>query len=350
MRTTDPSAVVHVARRQTVMSSFFPFQMKENCTVLQQGTMGGGGGGTATSAAIGGEIHHHPHHHHQQQPSSHHLVQSRLQPIILNAKENVGQSHSTSSTSTRSRRQQQQQQQLCSLQCTEMEVIGGGVGSGEGDGDCLDGCLNPSIHLSSVGHVNGSGPIAVGRGGGSATCTLTTGNVAPALMDHPNHYAANTLTSYGSLAVLPQQPSSLATTLQQPLASGVPMTVGGTHLPTKQQQMPFVDFHRHQTTTNVASGIHMLQGGSLHHPNSSHLHQHQPTGIHALEVTQSTPLPNLQWTQSSDLWRKMRAKDVTKVAPETELRLHHPGILPNMRVILLDWMMEVCSCIRTLCM
>ena len=55
----------------------------------------------------------------------------------------------------------------------------------------------------------------------------------------------------------------------------------------------------------------------------------------------TTPLPHLQWARSADLWRTMRSKDTTKAAPEAELRLHHPEILSNMRIILLDWMMEV---------
>jgi len=54
-----------------------------------------------------------------------------------------------------------------------------------------------------------------------------------------------------------------------------------------------------------------------------------------------SPLPHLPWAQSDDLWKTMRSKDVSKAAPEAELRLRHPEILPSMRVILLDWMMEV---------
>ena len=54
-----------------------------------------------------------------------------------------------------------------------------------------------------------------------------------------------------------------------------------------------------------------------------------------------SPFPQLRWAQSADLWRTMRSKDIVKAAPEAELRLHHPEILSSMRVILLDWMMEV---------
>ena len=62
-----------------------------------------------------------------------------------------------------------------------------------------------------------------------------------------------------------------------------------------------------------------------------------------LETPKSTrcPLPNLQWTSAERLWQTMRAKDVSKAAPEPELHNRHPGIMSSMRIILLDWMMEV---------
>lgn len=53
------------------------------------------------------------------------------------------------------------------------------------------------------------------------------------------------------------------------------------------------------------------------------------------------PLPQLSWANSRDLWVQMRAKDVSKTAPEQELLSLHPGILPSMRTILFDWLMEV---------
>lgn len=54
-----------------------------------------------------------------------------------------------------------------------------------------------------------------------------------------------------------------------------------------------------------------------------------------------SPLPPLSWADSSSLWQQMRFKDTSQVAPETELRLRHPYIMPSMRTILLDWMLEV---------
>lgn len=56
----------------------------------------------------------------------------------------------------------------------------------------------------------------------------------------------------------------------------------------------------------------------------------------------SGPLPRLTWANSRELWAAMRAKDVSKMTPELELRSLHPGILPSMRTILFDWLMEVC--------
>lgn len=55
----------------------------------------------------------------------------------------------------------------------------------------------------------------------------------------------------------------------------------------------------------------------------------------------SSPLPSLSWTSSDHMWRDMRLKDVVKSTPEADLLLRHPGIVPSMRVILLDWMLEV---------
>jgi len=57
-----------------------------------------------------------------------------------------------------------------------------------------------------------------------------------------------------------------------------------------------------------------------------------------------TPLPRLSWVNSGELWQRMRAKDVTRAAPEAELRMRHSSVLPSMRTILLDWMMEVQVC------
>ena len=52
-------------------------------------------------------------------------------------------------------------------------------------------------------------------------------------------------------------------------------------------------------------------------------------------------LPQLSWTDSDELWQRMRSKDNCMAAPETDLLSRHPCILPNMRTILLDWILEV---------
>ena len=54
-----------------------------------------------------------------------------------------------------------------------------------------------------------------------------------------------------------------------------------------------------------------------------------------------TPLPSLSWANSAIIWDEMRRKDRSTKAPETELHQRHPCVLPTMRTILLDWMLEV---------
>ena len=210
-------------------------------------------------------------------------------PVQLSCKENMGQPLQPSSTTnhpmTRSRRQQQQQQ-VCALQCTEMELV---------VGDCV-GVVEGVCSHSSAGEVL----LPVGNPTAPTTTTIPVAHMDynPATV---SAIGGGGPTTYGSLTAPPP-------------SFGVPT------------RPPGFDFH----PASVASGgIHMLQGGSWHG-------QTQP----AVGGT-FTPLPDLQWARSSDLWRRMRAKDVTKVAPETDLRMHHPDILPNMRVILMDWMMEV---------
>lgn len=69
----------------------------------------------------------------------------------------------------------------------------------------------------------------------------------------------------------------------------------------------------------------------------------QTVGSPSLQLQQELfILPTLSWTDSTSLWQKMRAKDTCKPAPEADLHLRHPCILPSMRTILLDWMLEVC--------
>ena len=285
-------------------SSLFPLQMKENYTgaILQQG---GGSGGPITVATA--------------PTAAEQLVSPRLQPSQLACKENmVGPTHlhtsSSSSVSsshapmTRSRRHQlqQQQQAACALQCTEMEVLS----------DCIS-TVDVSDTLGSLSSTCGGGSF-----GGSAVvapmdCTNTVNSAAFA----GTGYVASTV-GYGSLNAPP------------------------THVSSKPKQHETIgvgyDYHHHQTgatQSTDSSTIQILQGGSLH-SSKQQQQPHVPVLGFGMGPT-FTPLPTLQWAQSTDLWRRMRAKDITRVAPETELRLQHPSILPSMRVILFDWMMEV---------
>ena len=70
-----------------------------------------------------------------------------------------------------------------------------------------------------------------------------------------------------------------------------------------------------------------------------------PTAESGVGASSSGPLPRLSWANSRELWLQMRAKDTSKAAPEQELRQLHPGIMPSMRTILFDWLMEVCECV-----
>ena len=90
--------------------------------------------------------------------------------------------------------------------------------------------------------------------------------------------------------------------------------------------------------------------GSQHsRPFSMLQQQHYASGFPLAVDGPQSPLPYLAWADSSKLWQEMRSKDTCKAAPESELRLRHPCILPNMRTILLDWMMEVRRCYGPLC-
>ncbi len=286
------------------MSSLFPLQMKENYTsaILQQG--GGGGNITAATAPTATEQ----------------LVSPRLQPNQLACKENmVGPTHHHTSSSvsshpmTRSRRHQlQQQQATCALQCTEMEVLSDCISTMDGGADSLGS-------LSSTNCGGSFGPVGAPTGlGGSAV-------VAP--MDCTNTVNSTAFSETGFVGTVGYG------SLNAPIP----------HVSTKPKQQETIggyDYH-HQTGATQSSDsttIQILQGGSLH---TSKQQQVQVPVLGFGMGTTFTPLPTLQWAQSTDLWRRMRAKDVTKVAPETELRLQHPGILPSMRVILFDWMMEV---------
>ena len=270
--------------------------MKENFTnaILQPG-----GGGTITVATA----------------STEQLVSPRLQSNQLACKENmVGQTLTATTSSshpmTRSRRHQlqQQQQAVCALQCTEMEVLS----------DCI----------STVGVADAM--VTSTYGGGSMGAMAVGGGVLPVVappMDCTNTVNSLTAISGGGFGGAAYSSVNAPPQVSKP----------------KLQEMIGYEYHQTNTCTAPPSdGIQMLQGGSLHITQ-----QPQPPQVPVLGFGMGTftPLPKLQWARSTDLWRRMRAKDIARVAPETELRLQHPGILPSMRIILFDWMMEVSSVI-----
>ncbi len=120
------------------------------------------------------------------------------------------------------------------------------------------------------------------------------------------------------------------------------------------------NFHQSQfLSASLGYSGHAQSGHAAAATTTSTTNRLQQTHFRRMKITQlmtcdsldssgvSTPLPHLQWVRSADLWRTMRSKDSTKAAPEAELRLHHPEILSNMRIILLDWIMEVGGAFRS---
>ena len=54
-----------------------------------------------------------------------------------------------------------------------------------------------------------------------------------------------------------------------------------------------------------------------------------------------SPLPrDLNWANPDLLWEHLKSQDNHHLAPETDLKLRHPGLTATMRAILLDWMLE----------
>ena len=60
-----------------------------------------------------------------------------------------------------------------------------------------------------------------------------------------------------------------------------------------------------------------------------------------LDLQTKSPLPDLTWADSDQLWDLLKSKDYLKLESESLLKQRHPCITPNMRSILLDWMQEV---------
>lgn len=58
--------------------------------------------------------------------------------------------------------------------------------------------------------------------------------------------------------------------------------------------------------------------------------------------TRPSPLPALCWASKDDVWNNLLKKDEL-YSHDTHVMERHPTLRPKMRVILLDWMMEVCE-------
>ena len=111
------------------------------------------------------------------------------------------------------------------------------------------------------------------------------------------------------------------------------------------------NYHQSNTALHATTILAPLNGQAYQRPISTSnifaqkeapsLHQTSFPPSFGTTLTSLSPLPSLQWAHSGDLWRQMRDKDVTKSASETEVQIRHPGIVPSMRVILLDWILEV---------
>ncbi|ETN61975.1 cyclin e [Anopheles darlingi] len=58
----------------------------------------------------------------------------------------------------------------------------------------------------------------------------------------------------------------------------------------------------------------------------------------------SCPLPSLSWVDSVEMWKLMcRKDDLSWLDREPNMFDNHPGIVPRMRAILVDWLSEVCE-------
>nr|XP_039260936.1 G1/S-specific cyclin-E1-like [Styela clava] len=55
-----------------------------------------------------------------------------------------------------------------------------------------------------------------------------------------------------------------------------------------------------------------------------------------------SPLPELSWADSQDLWKAMVNKEM-KYQCDNKYMIRHPDLQPRMRAILMDWMIEVCE-------
>ncbi len=124
--------------------------------------------------------------------------------------------------------------------------------------------------------------------------------------------------------------------LEQALDASIPVTSSG-----YADQFSSSDVNSGGVQGHIYRGKAPQRQQQAHHQNCKLKISQFMSSENPEHSSKMNPLPQLQWVRSADLWRTMRSKDVSKVAPDSDLRLKHPGILSNMRMILLDWLMEV---------
>ena len=57
-------------------------------------------------------------------------------------------------------------------------------------------------------------------------------------------------------------------------------------------------------------------------------------------ISRHSPLPELDWAESEDVWQKMLLKELNYIR-DAQMFHKHPSLQPRMRAILLDWLIEV---------
>ncbi|XP_038610705.1 G1/S-specific cyclin-E1 isoform X2 [Tachyglossus aculeatus] len=67
-----------------------------------------------------------------------------------------------------------------------------------------------------------------------------------------------------------------------------------------------------------------------------------PYGPRRFNLTRTSPLPLLGWANRDEVWKIMLNKEQTYLRDKHFLQ-RHPLLQPQMRAILLDWLMEVCE-------
>lgn len=66
--------------------------------------------------------------------------------------------------------------------------------------------------------------------------------------------------------------------------------------------------------------------------------------VSPLSELRHCPMPQLSWADAANVWQQMCRKDDRSLLERSpEMLSRHPGLLPRMRAILVDWLIEVCE-------